>query len=331
MTALSAGAVVQRRSDLLANDLSVTETVMLDVAGSSYYGLEGRRTSHLGPPRIAHTRGRTLRTTPHPVRCRPGNLPGGDDRVPRDPRRARPDRCHPVAHDRFIRQGRCGSPCTRRAADDRLVASAGTGWTPIRRTLRSLVRVYVLLIAMRGVIAAFSLPQITNTSGPRWRNPDRRVPTSQLRYARRVGWAIVRAAPRTPTNSNCYPQALTAWWLLHRRRIPTTFYYGAAFDDDRSALEAHVWLRCGNLMVTGGGPHPSRFAPLTWFADVPALRTPRAVNGDRSATGKGFASEIGLSRRSRDPGSAPTRDCPSNLGRCRLRVPGATSSSARRS
>ena len=133
------------------------------------------------------------------------------------------------------------------------------------------VRVYVLLIAMRGVIAAFSLPQITGQLGTAMEEtPTQRVPTSQLRYARRVGWAIGRAAPRTPTNSNCYPQALTAWWLLHRRRIPTTFYYGAAFDDDRSALEAHVWLRCGDLMVTGGGPHRSRFAPLTWFADVPA-------------------------------------------------------------
>jgi hypothetical protein len=40
MTALPAGAVVQRRGDLLANDLSETETVMLDVAGSSYYGLK---------------------------------------------------------------------------------------------------------------------------------------------------------------------------------------------------------------------------------------------------------------------------------------------------
>jgi hypothetical protein len=99
------------------------------------------------------------------------------------------------------------------------------------------------------------------------------VPADQLRYARRVGWAIRRAAPRTPTNSNCYPQALTAWWLLHRKRIPTTFYYGAAFDDDRSALEAHVWLRCGGLIVTGGGPH-RRFAPLTWFADTPPGGSP---------------------------------------------------------
>jgi hypothetical protein len=39
MTSISADTVVQRRSDLLANDLSATETVMLDVAGGSYYGL----------------------------------------------------------------------------------------------------------------------------------------------------------------------------------------------------------------------------------------------------------------------------------------------------
>jgi hypothetical protein len=132
------------------------------------------------------------------------------------------------------------------------------------------LHVYVLLIVMRGVITTLSLPRITKYLGtPMEETPTEGVPADQLRYARRIGWAILRAAPRTPTNSNCYPQALTAWWLLHRMRIPTTFYYGAAFDDDRTELQAHVWLRCGNLMVTGGGPH-RRFAPLTWFADVPA-------------------------------------------------------------
>jgi hypothetical protein len=40
MTAISADTLVQRRGDLLANDLSATETVMLDVAGGSYYGLK---------------------------------------------------------------------------------------------------------------------------------------------------------------------------------------------------------------------------------------------------------------------------------------------------
>ena len=39
MTGISADSLVQRRGDLLSNDLSETETVMLDVTGGSYYGL----------------------------------------------------------------------------------------------------------------------------------------------------------------------------------------------------------------------------------------------------------------------------------------------------
>lgn len=130
------------------------------------------------------------------------------------------------------------------------------------------LRVYLLLILMRGVVRVLSLQTITSRLGtPMSETPTEGVPEDQLRYARRVGWAIGKAAPRTPTNSNCYPQALTAWWLLHRKRIPTTFYYGAAFDQDGTALEAHVWLRCGPMVITGGGGHRRRFSPLTWFAD----------------------------------------------------------------
>jgi hypothetical protein len=142
-----------------------------------------------------------------------------------------------------------------------------------------LVRSYLLLIVMRVLIAVFPLRWITARLGaPMLETPKEGVPADQLRYARRVNWAIHRVSPRTPTNSNCYPQALTAWWLLRRKRIPTTFYYGAAFDDGRTALEAHVWLRCGDLIVTGGGAHRRRFAPLTWFADTPR---PEAAGGRR--------------------------------------------------
>ncbi len=141
-----------------------------------------------------------------------------------------------------------------------------------------LLRTYLLLIVMRGVIAIFPLRWITGRLGTSMRETSmERLPPGQVQYARRVNWAVHWVSPRTPTNSNCYPQALTAWWLLRRKRIPTTFYYGAAFDEDRSALEAHVWLRCGDLIVTGGGSHRSRFAPLTWFADTPRP----VVAGDR--------------------------------------------------
>lgn len=133
-----------------------------------------------------------------------------------------------------------------------------------------LLRTYLLLVVMRGMIAALPLRWITSRLGvPMMETPEEGVPADQLRYARRVNWAIHRVSKRTPTESNCYPQALAARWLLHRKGIPTTVYYGAAFDEGRNALEAHVWLRCGDLIVTGGGPHRRRFAPLTWFADTP--------------------------------------------------------------
>lgn len=40
MTAIPSGAQVQRRDDLLANDLSESETVMLDITGGNYYGIK---------------------------------------------------------------------------------------------------------------------------------------------------------------------------------------------------------------------------------------------------------------------------------------------------
>jgi len=143
-----------------------------------------------------------------------------------------------------------------------------TARTLVRRgaTLFLMVRVYVLLVAMRGIIRANSLERITARLGtPMQETPQDGLVDEQLHYARRVGWAISRVAPMTPTDSNCYPQALTAFWLLRRRHIPTTFYYGAAFDEDGTALQAHVWIRSGSVVVTGGRPH-RRFGPLSWYA-----------------------------------------------------------------
>jgi hypothetical protein len=133
-------------------------------------------------------------------------------------------------------------------------------------------RVYLLLILSRAVIRVLPLRRIAKHLG----SPMTETPTTDLepplqRYARRVAWCIQKLSPHTPTESNCYPQALTAWWLLHRRGAPTTFYYGAAFEPDRTALATHVWLRCGSLIVTGGRTG-RRFEPLTFFADEAAPR-----------------------------------------------------------
>jgi hypothetical protein len=130
------------------------------------------------------------------------------------------------------------------------------------------IRSYVLLVLMRAVITVFPLRRIVRHLGtPMAETSHAALPPADERFARRVGGVISRTAPYTPTDSNCYPQALTARWLLKRRGIPTTIYYGAAFEPSGERLAAHVWLRAGRIVVTGGRTGRD-FQPLSMFADA---------------------------------------------------------------
>lgn len=132
---------------------------------------------------------------------------------------------------------------------------------------------WLMLIGSRGAIKLLSLRRITSHLGSEMsETPIDAIPADQLRKARRTRRAISKAAPYTPTNSNCYPRGLTAHWLLRSAGIPSTFYYGAAFAEDTASLETHVWVRSGPVMVTGGPEHRN-FAVVSAFAWVPANST----------------------------------------------------------
>jgi hypothetical protein len=147
------------------------------------------------------------------------------------------------------------------------------------------LRVYALLIVSRAIITLVPLRRIARYLGtPMVETPSDGIDPVSARYARRVSWCISKLSPHTPTESNCYPQALTARWLLHRRGIPTTFYYGAAFEPGRPALATHVWLRCGAHVVTGGRAR-LQFQPLTYFADETARRRDRRLRAVKSEGG----------------------------------------------
>ncbi len=70
-------------------------------------------------------------------------------------------------------------------------------------------------------------------------------------YAFIVSNEVNRIADKTPWESKCLVRALTARYLLHRKRIATTMYLGVGKDED-GAMIAHAWLRCGKCYVTGG-------------------------------------------------------------------------------
>jgi hypothetical protein len=81
--------------------------------------------------------------------------------------------------------------------------------------------------------------------------------------SRRVAWAIAAAARRAPWRTECLEQAIAAKAMLRRRGIESTLYLGMA----RDPVEAHAWLRVGDLNVTGGRD-VARYAVVASFADI---------------------------------------------------------------
>lgn len=149
------------------------------------------------------------------------------------------------------------------------------GWTELPRKLPLLGRmgwqdrwlllqVTVLLGLFRALILTVPFPRLARHFGQHRVESPQQAAITDLRQARRIGWAIRTVSPYTPWISNCFPQALTAKYLLNRRGIVSTLYFGANFKAP-GAMAAHAWLRCGPLFVTGGPGHLS-FGTTAYFS-----------------------------------------------------------------
>ena len=68
--------------------------------------------------------------------------------------------------------------------------------------------------------------------------------------ARHISWVVTLIASKTPWESKCLVQALTAQKMLKNKGISTTIYLGVRKEGNE--MKAHAWLRCGEYYVTGG-------------------------------------------------------------------------------
>ncbi len=120
-----------------------------------------------------------------------------------------------------------------------------------------LLEAFVLLGAARLAILLVPFHRLAGHLGRLHAETPAEVSPVELAQARRIGWAVVRAACVTPWVSNCFPQALAARLMLRRRAIAATLYLGVALSgsSDQRTMEAHAWLRCGSLIITGGPGH----------------------------------------------------------------------------
>lgn len=67
----------------------------------------------------------------------------------------------------------------------------------------------------------------------------------------RLGWAISVAAQALPWRADCLIRCIAADKILRRRNLEPNFYLGVTKHPD-GRFNAHAWLRCQGISVTGG-------------------------------------------------------------------------------
>lgn len=87
------------------------------------------------------------------------------------------------------------------------------------------------------------------------------VDAAQIETARKIGWAVRTMSRYTPWESKCLVQSLAARDMLMAEGISSSILIGVD-KVSRGQLEAHAWLECGPLIVTGEEEH-SRFRRMT--------------------------------------------------------------------
>jgi hypothetical protein len=76
------------------------------------------------------------------------------------------------------------------------------------------------------------------------------APEDQHHAARKIGWAVTRAAAHVPFEAVCLPQAMAAHAMLKRRGIDSAVHFGARRSTDKP-IDAHAWLDAAGVEVTG--------------------------------------------------------------------------------
>jgi hypothetical protein len=87
----------------------------------------------------------------------------------------------------------------------------------------------------------------------------------QHALAWKISWAVQTASRYTPWKSKCLAQAIAGKMMLRRRNLSSTLYLGLA-KDEQGELTAHAWLRCGELILTGGQHHED-FTAIAFFTE----------------------------------------------------------------
>lgn len=116
-------------------------------------------------------------------------------------------------------------------------------------------RLFIVILFLTAVIrlALLFLPfrWLRPILGTSMKESQMEVDQDSRNKAQQIGIMVERVSRHTPWKSKCLVQALAGKFLLRWQGITNTLYLGVG-KDECNALIAHAWLRCGNMILTGG-------------------------------------------------------------------------------
>ena len=115
------------------------------------------------------------------------------------------------------------------------------------------LRLEAALETVRAAVLVFSLPArwVTGRLGSHHEESAAATDTESAGVADLVSRAVHSAAHHVPGKNACLVRGVVAARMLSRRRLPWTLYLGMSRGDE-DQLKAHAWVRCGEVVVTGG-------------------------------------------------------------------------------
>jgi hypothetical protein len=108
-----------------------------------------------------------------------------------------------------------------------------------------------LLIIVRLLILLLPFRVIARRLGEHMTETTRQTSSIENKTTENIGRAIRKVSRLTPFRSLCLEQAITCKFMLNRRGISSTIYFGLAKEKEASKLKAHAWTRSGNQTITG--------------------------------------------------------------------------------
>jgi hypothetical protein len=106
------------------------------------------------------------------------------------------------------------------------------------------------LVAARVAVWFVPFRRLASDLGDKMAESPAEITEAQRSASAKIGWAVRGLGYHLPGMSQCLVQALAATWMLKRRRIPSTLYFGLAKEED-GELKAHAWVRSGAQVLTG--------------------------------------------------------------------------------